>query len=135
MSSLVADESAELPSILGASVRNNKLRGITGMMLYADGNILQVLEGEKEVLLQTFRTIQADLRHHGILVLIEAEIAARQFASWSMGFRQLTPADLQKLPAAAQIFRAREDEIALRVRAGDALTILNSFAQGSMSNS
>lgn len=132
MSSLVADEFDALPTILDTAVRNNKQRDITGMLLYADGNILQVLEGEKDVLLKTFRSIQLDVRHHGVFVLIEEEIAARQFASWSMGFKHLTPADLEKFSDAANVFKTRQDEIALRVQPSDALTILKSFAHGSM---
>jgi hypothetical protein len=50
-----------------------------------------------------------------------------------MGFRQLSKADMEKFPAAAHIFDARLDEISLRGRAGDAITILKSFADDSMS--
>jgi hypothetical protein len=132
MSSLVTDQPALLPSILEASVRNNKQNGITGMMLYVDGNVLQVLEGEREIVLKTFRAIEADPRHKGIFVLIEQEVASRQFAAWSMGFRHLSQVELAKLPAAVHVFKARQDEIALRGRAGEALTILKSFADGSM---
>ena len=133
MSSMVTDRPEILPDILQAAVRNNKQRNITGMMLYADGNVMQVLEGEKGEVLETYQAIQADPRHSGIFVLIEQEIASRQFASWSMGFSQLTKADLEKFPAAAHIFKAHQDEISLRGRAGEALIVLKSFADGSMS--
>jgi len=133
MSSLVTQSPAILPAILEAAVRNNKSRAITGMLLYADGSVLQVLEGEKDLVLKTFAAIEADKRHDGIFVLIEHEIATRQFASWSMGFKQLSRSDLEKLPAAAHVFQARQDEISIRGRAGEALTILRSFADGSMS--
>jgi hypothetical protein len=133
MSSLAKDEPSLLPSIVDVSVRRNKLRSITGMLLYADGSILQVLEGEKEVVHEAFQIIELDERHSGIFVLIEQEIAARQFASWSMGFKQLSKLDLAKFPAAVPMFKARQDEISLRSRAGEALTLLQSFADGSMS--
>jgi hypothetical protein len=133
MSSLVTDEPELLPSILEASVRNNKRRDITGMMLYSDGSVLQVLEGERSIVMETFRAIESDGRHSGIFILIEQEIAARHFASWSMGFRHLSAADLERLPVAAHVFKARDDEIALRGRAGEALTILQSFGDGTMS--
>jgi hypothetical protein len=132
MSSLVADSPELLPAILEVAVRNNKQNSITGMMLYADGNVMQVLEGERDVVLKTFKAIDSDPRHSGIFVLIEQEVATRQFASWSMGFKQLSEADLENLPVAAHIFRARQEEISLRGRAGDALVILKSFAEGSM---
>ncbi len=132
MSSLVTDEPAILPPILEVAVRSNKQRNITGMLLYADGNILQVLEGEKAVLVEAFRSIQSDVRHHGIFVLIEEDITVRRFSSWSMGFKHLSPADLAKFPTAAHVFKAHPDEISVRVRPSDAQIILESFAEGSM---
>jgi hypothetical protein len=133
MSSLITDEPGLLHSILDVSVRNNGRNGITGMMLYADGNVIQVLEGEKDAVHTTFQAIEMDKRHTGIFVLIEQEIASREFASWSMGFRQLAKAELEKLPAVANVFKVQQEDISLRIRAGDALTILKSFADGSMS--
>jgi hypothetical protein len=132
MSTLSRESSEVLPAILESSVRNNKHRGITGMILCAEGRILQVLEGGKGAVLKTFRAIESDVRHSDIFVLIEQEIVSRQFASWSMGFRQLTKAELKELPTSVPIFSAQQDEISLRVRSGAALTILKSFADGSM---
>lgn len=133
MSTLAEGDTTVLASILESSVKNNKRRNITGMMLCADDNVVQVLEGPKDQVLETFQAIASDSRHNGLFVLIEQDIASRQFASWSMGFRQLSKADLAKFPQAGHVFKAREDEIATRIRAGDALTILQSFAEGSMS--
>jgi hypothetical protein len=130
MSALVTDRPELLPSILEASARNNKRKNITGMLLYSGGSVLQVLEGEQSAVQETFRAVALDKRHSGIIVLVEEEIENRQFASWSMGFRHLTKADLAKFPAAVHVFQSRQDEIALRTRAGAALTILQSFADG-----
>jgi hypothetical protein len=103
------------------------------MLLYADGNLMQVLEGEKNLVLETYQAIQSDPRHRDLFVLIEEDISSRQFDSWSMGFRQLSKADLKKFPAAANIFQANKEELLLRGRAGDALTVLKSFAYGALS--
>jgi hypothetical protein len=130
MSSLVTDEPEILSAILDSSVRNNKRSDITGMMLYSEGNVMQVLEGDKNTVLETFHAIQLDVRHCGIFVLIEEEIASRKFASWSMGFKHLSKVDLVKLPVAANVFKARPDEIAMRVQPSEALSVLESFTQG-----
>jgi hypothetical protein len=87
---------------------------------------------EKDTVLETFQAIQLDARHRGVFVLIEEEIVSRKFASWSMGFRQLSKADLERLPVSANFFKVRPEEIALRAQPSDALTILESFADGSM---
>jgi len=128
MSSLVAGDANALPAILEVAVRNNKQRNITGMLLYSDGNLMQVLEGEKDVVLKTFRAIEQDSRHRGCVNLHQDEIASRDFASWSMGFRHITKADFARLPVAEHVFKAGQDTIALRSRAGDALTVLKAFA-------
>jgi hypothetical protein len=133
MSSLVQDEPEILSSILDSSVRNNKRRGISGMMLYSEGNVMQVLEGESDAVRETFQTILLDVRHRGIFVLIEEEIESRNFASWSMGFRQLTKADLESFRIAADIFRVREEEIAQRVKPSQARIVLRSFSDGALS--
>jgi hypothetical protein len=132
MSSLVTDQPEILPAILDSSVRNNKRSDISGMMLYSDGNVMQVLEGDRDAVLETFKSIQMDVRHSGIYVLMEGEIAARNFASWSMGFRQLSKTDLEKFPIAAQVFKANQDDIAQRVQASEALIVLKSFVEDSM---
>ncbi len=126
---LVGDEAADLPAIVKSAVRNNELHDITGMLLYSDGIFLQVLEGEREAVLQTFRHIEKDLRHRDVFVLLEQAIEMRQFSNWSMGFKRLTASDLVELPAADQVFRASEDEIGKRVAPGNALGVLKFFAQ------
>jgi signal transduction protein with GAF and PtsI domain len=132
MSSLITDEPEIVSAILESSVRNNQRRDVTGMMLCADGNVMQVLEGEQEAVLETFQSIQSDTRHHGIFLLIEGEIAARNFVSWSMGFRRISKADLEKFPFAAQVFKASQEEVSLRVQPSEALIILKSFAEDSL---
>jgi hypothetical protein len=132
MSSLVMNEPEVLSDILDSSVSNNKRSDITGMMLYSDGNVLQILEGNRNSVLETFKSIQLDMRHRGIFVLLEEEITSRRFASWSMGFKQLTKAELEKFPVAANVFKVQANEIALRVQPSQALIVLNSFADGSM---
>jgi hypothetical protein len=87
---------------------------------------------EKDMVLQTYAAIATDKRHTGVMVLLEHAMATRQFASWSMGFSHRSKADLQKLPGAALLFKTRQDEIALRGRAGDALILLKSFSDGSV---
>ena len=45
VSNLVGESEHELGAILESSVRHNQLNGITGMLLYYRGGLMQVLEG------------------------------------------------------------------------------------------
>lgn len=54
--------SAELQQLLRGARENNSSRDITGMLLYKDGNFMQVLEGEKEPVLALRDRISRDPR-------------------------------------------------------------------------
>jgi hypothetical protein len=80
----------DLEEILLVSRRKNARLGITGILLYRGGNIMQVLEGEAEAVDQLFETIRRDPRHKGVIKLIDREIERRDFEFWSMDFRDLS---------------------------------------------
>jgi hypothetical protein len=82
---------ADLNEILDASRRNNRQSGVTGMLLHIDRGFLQVLEGPKAAVEETFARIKRDAKHNGLRVLIEQETDERLFGDWSMGFERLDP--------------------------------------------
>ena len=79
----------ELDDILTTARRKNAALGVSGALLYAGGNWMQVLEGEQSAVQSLFDSIHRDPRHHGVLVLIRGERATRQFPEWSMAFGDL----------------------------------------------
>lgn len=88
----------ELDEILAVSRRNNTASGVTGMLLYRDGNLMQVLEGEKPVVRALYERIVGDARHHGIITVWEDEEMERQFPDWSMAFRDLAEVTQESVP-------------------------------------
>ncbi len=119
---------AGIAKILQSSIRHNKVNGITGMLLYANGNFLQVLEGETESVVETFSRICADPRHYDIVELIREPVRERHFSQWSMGFQHLSEADLRAYPKYAPFFRYRADDEAIRALPGMALDLLRQFS-------
>ena len=89
---------AELRALLDVSRRNNSRVGITGMLLYKEGNFMQVLEGPAMAVREVHERIQHDPRHTGLITLMERSGTQRQFADWSMGFRNLADPDLRAFP-------------------------------------
>jgi hypothetical protein len=87
-----------LEEILAVSRRNNEAAGITGMLLYKDGNLMQVLEGSEPAVRETYERIAQDPRHRGLLVLLEDEVTERDFGEWTMAFRDLEAEDAQAAP-------------------------------------
>ena len=59
------------------------------MLVYGNATYLQVLEGREADVHAVFDSICKDPRNTGVVKLLEAEIAARDFENWQMGFRQL----------------------------------------------
>lgn len=130
VSDLVNKDETELGPILESAVRHNSADGITGMLLYSDGNFLQVLEGIPENARATYERICQDRRHRNITLLTEEEVPERQFPHWSMGFRQLSPADIARFPQYAPFFQFGFEAAAFNAKPGTALELLELFSQG-----
>ncbi len=77
------------------SALNNLARGVTGLLLTHNDEIMQVLEGEESEVRALYNTIEKDKRHHSVKVIAEREVEKTEFANWSMGYRPLeTPIDM-----------------------------------------
>ena len=120
---LVPFDEEQLTVLLARARVRNALAGITGMLLYRDGDFIQVLEGPPDVVDATFTRIGADPRHRRVQVLLQRELAQREFAEWSMGFRSVTNADVGALPGFSEFLDEGLDESAR----GRALKLLHVF--------
>lgn len=89
MSKLATDDSV-LNSIHSHAVRNNTARTMTGMLLFAQGRFLQVLEGERKDVQHTFEKIKEDRRHDHVTLIADRPIVERSFSHWNMGFKALS---------------------------------------------
>jgi hypothetical protein len=89
---------ADLTELLSISHRHNAPLGITGMLLYKDGNVMQVLEGDKATVLQLYSKIGRDPRHRNLITILQGPVEHRTFADWSMGFRDLRSMGADRTP-------------------------------------
>lgn len=80
----------ELLAMLGQVRPRNEQRGITGVLLYRSGRIIQTLEGPDEAVASVFDQIVDDPRHSDIFVVLHGAIEERQFPNWCMGFENMT---------------------------------------------
>lgn len=87
----------QLAAILKVARRNNERLNVTGMLLYRDGNFLQVLEGAKAAVTALFEKIGKDSRHQGVILILEETAETREFPDWTMGFHHLELEDLSGL--------------------------------------
>lgn len=117
----------ELEEILRVSRANNQRDGITGMLLYKSGNIIQVLEGAEDKIDSLLGKLRYDPRHYGVQVLLRSPIKERQFEQWAMGFHQVTSVAQRDLEGLSNFL---DDEVAaeaFRWNPGNAFRLLLSF--------
>ena len=79
----------DLRVLLVTCRKDNTELGVKGMLLYKDGNFMQVLEGDEKAVRGLYERIAADPRHSGEITLQQGFAEGRQFPGWSMGFRDL----------------------------------------------
>lgn len=89
---------SDLLDLLAVAHETNQRLGVTGMLLYKDGDFIQLLEGEEAVVKKLLAKICEDPRHHTVIVLLEREVPERLFPDWSMGFRDLADPELHAMP-------------------------------------
>jgi Sensors of blue-light using FAD len=117
----------ELVELLAKAREKNTRLGLTGMLLYKDGDFLQVLEGEEAAVRALFGTIGQDPRHGRVMTLIDAPIAERQFRDWSMGFRNLADDDLRGMPGYSEFMNRSFLDAEYRDNPGEAEALLAMF--------
>lgn len=104
---VVPFEEGELLELLTRSRVNNARLGVTGLLLYHEGNIMQALEGPEAAVKALHTKIEADARHTGCLTLIRERGAERAFPDWAMGFRNLRRDVLEQTPGYSDFLRPR----------------------------
>lgn len=75
-----------LTELLRSARERNHAQGLSGVLLYAEGSFLQVLEGPASAVRSTFSSIERDRRHYRLLQVFDDDVAMRSFGDWSMGF-------------------------------------------------
>ena len=75
-----------LRALLAKSRARNSLYGVSGVLLYHEGSILQVLEGPEDTVDRILAAVTKDPRHYKLRYLSRATIQKREFEAWSMGF-------------------------------------------------
>ena len=83
----------DIADILTSSCKNNAAKDVTGILLYHEGSILQVLEGEKEAVTGLYQKIKKDDRHKDVIQLVQGTCEERNFGEWSMGFKAVNESD------------------------------------------
>ncbi len=88
----------QLEELLAVSRHRNAQCDLTGMLLYADQQFIQTLEGRRDDVEMTMQRILADPRHERVDVTLVEDIDSRSFPEWAMGFKPLSQETAAELP-------------------------------------
>lgn len=116
----------DLFELVEKSRRKNAEHDLTGMLLFHEGQFLQLLEGPEPAVRACFAVVERDPRHESIKVLLTGECEQRDFPEWTMGFER--PGDAWNLPPAwATILEQGFSSTAASQQASVARDLLLSF--------
>lgn len=121
---------ADLLALLDQSRRRNGAVGITGMLLYREGNFMQVLEGDAEAVKATHQRIAKDPRHRGLITLRNATVPKRSFGQWSMAFRNLELAETSEVEGYSDFLNQAWNLPAAEPKADAAARLVELFRRG-----
>ncbi|NER18311.1 BLUF domain-containing protein [Spongiivirga citrea] len=68
-------------------VTKNTSQEITGVLVYGQGNFMQIMEGPKKKIISIFNRIKEDNRHHNVIKVIEKDYPDRIFGKYDYGFK------------------------------------------------
>lgn len=72
----------EIKKLFARWEKVNQENDVKGILLFAEGNFFQVLEGKKKFIIQLFTKIQKDPRHYNIIQIIGEEMKKGGFDSY-----------------------------------------------------
>ncbi|MBA3696190.1 MAG: BLUF domain-containing protein [Methylotenera sp.] len=119
---------ADLKALLQAARSQNTHESITGLLLYTSGSFFQVLEGDEAKLMELFAHISLDPRHMNVTKIIQEPIAQRSFGDWTMGYSEVSSAELETIEGLNDFFR--QGSSLTNLDSGRAKKLLSAFAQG-----
>lgn len=87
----------DLLTLLLQARSHNQLHDISGALVYSNGQFMQVIEGEEEVLAALYERLLRDPRHTQLVKYADKAIAERSFSEWSMAFQPVSEAQFAGL--------------------------------------
>jgi FAD-dependent sensor of blue light len=104
----------QIADLLIKSRSSNGAAGITGILIYKHGNVLQVLEGEEVAVTELFDRIRTDRRHRGVTLLFSRHLESPDYPDWKMAFRDLNSRECAALEGVGEMADPDFDMLALK---------------------
>ncbi len=66
----------QIKNLLDQTFKKNNCLDISGFLICSEKNFFQLLEGEKEIILELFSIITKDLRHHSLIKIVDKPVVS-----------------------------------------------------------
>ena len=118
----------DIEELLLKSRQNNERINVHGILLYDEGSFFQVLEGEKDGVLDLFDRVSTDTRHDSVVKIIFEAIPEMSFPDWSMGYSLVSRRELGEIDGMNDFFD--KQTCLADIDAGRARKLLDAFSKG-----
>jgi hypothetical protein len=98
----------DIDRLLLSARERNEQRGLSGVLLYDDGDFMQYIEGPAGGLSEIYQKIGASPMHRGIIELLREPLAAPRFPRWSMAFRSPSGFGMSNPAQQSELLAARK---------------------------
>lgn len=79
-----------LREIAQTSSYNNQELGLTGLLMFHEGSVLQVLEGDEMSVYSLYGKVKRDPRHKNCMILSTRTTSQREFSNCFMGYKNVS---------------------------------------------
>jgi hypothetical protein len=93
-------DDAVLAALLKRARERNAEYGVTGVLLYSDQSVMQVLEGVETAVDIIFRIVSNNPLHSGVTIVQDRILPRRDFGGWAMAFQPMDKSAIEKLAGA-----------------------------------
>jgi hypothetical protein len=107
---------------------NNERLAVTGVLVYSDGNFMQVIEGPDLTTHALYERVKRDTRHRDVTTINVQPLEEREFEGWSMAYNIVPPRSLRG-HAIPHAFLDRARQRALPLPKGSASSLICAFMQ------
>lgn len=87
----------EVEQLLAEARSKQALNGLTGIIIFSDGNVLMLVEGEKDVVQAQFTGILRSPKHHSVMKIADMAIPHRYFEDYPLAFKPIHSEQLKSL--------------------------------------
>jgi hypothetical protein len=117
----------DLLDLLAQARDKNEKHDVTGLLLYAKENFIQVLEGEETTVDGIYQAILNDDRNTKNIVIQRRNIEERSFPQWSMGFKAVDEEILKKTLGYSEFFNKKLTQKEIVKQENEVMSLLYGF--------